>query len=166
MILLPSVLFVSAAPHCTSKWFYCTHHQTNTHQEFFLCLRLHIACLDRQIHQTNTTMGWLRFVGSLWSYVSFAKEPCKRDYILQNRPIISRNLLIEATPSNRYSSRIQFVSTAPQCMSWFSGRQKNSPDKNKNSLRIPFLSVASYRTCYHTNTAYCIWSVIRSQFPI
>jgi len=31
-------------------------------------------------------------------YVSFAKEPCKRDYILQKRPIISRSLLIVATP--------------------------------------------------------------------
>ena len=27
-----------------------------------------------------------------------AKEPCKRDYILQNRPIILRSLLIVATP--------------------------------------------------------------------
>ena len=30
--------------------------------------------------------------------VSFAKEPYKRDDILQKRPIISRSLLIEATP--------------------------------------------------------------------
>jgi len=33
-------------------------------------------------------MGWLRFVGSLKTYVSFAKEPYKRDYILQKRPIL------------------------------------------------------------------------------
>jgi len=33
--------------------------------------------------------GWLRLVGSLKLSVSFAKEPCKRDYILQKRPIIS-----------------------------------------------------------------------------
>jgi len=43
-------------------------------------------------------MGWLRLVGSLKSYASFAKEPYKRDYILQKRPIISRTLLIVATP--------------------------------------------------------------------
>jgi len=32
-------------------------------------------------------MRWLQLVGSLKLYVSFAKEPCKRDYILRKRPI-------------------------------------------------------------------------------
>jgi len=32
-------------------------------------------------------MGWLRLVGPLKLQVSFAKEPHKRDYILQKRPI-------------------------------------------------------------------------------
>jgi len=43
-------------------------------------------------------MGWLRLVGSLKLLVSFAKEPRKRDYILQKRPRILRILLIAATP--------------------------------------------------------------------
>jgi len=43
-------------------------------------------------------MGWLRLAGSLKSSVSFANEPYIRDYILQKRPIIWRNLLIVATP--------------------------------------------------------------------
>ena len=43
-------------------------------------------------------MGWLRLVGSLKWQVSFAKEPYKRDYILQKRPIILRSLLVVATP--------------------------------------------------------------------
>jgi len=43
-------------------------------------------------------MGWLRLVCSLKSQDSNAKEPNKRDYILQKRPIISRSLLIFATP--------------------------------------------------------------------
>jgi len=43
-------------------------------------------------------MGWLRLVGSLKSWVSFAKEPYKRDYILQKRPIIWRSLLSIANP--------------------------------------------------------------------
>jgi len=43
-------------------------------------------------------MGWLRSVGALKLQVSFAKEPYKRDYILQKRPMILRSLLIEATP--------------------------------------------------------------------
>jgi len=42
-------------------------------------------------------VGWLRLVGSLKSYVSFAKEPYKIDDILQKRPIILRSLLIVAT---------------------------------------------------------------------
>ena len=38
-----------------------------------------------------------RLVGSLKLYVSFAKEPYKRDDILQKRPVILRSLLIIAT---------------------------------------------------------------------
>ena len=44
-----------------------------------------------------TDMGWLGLVGSLM-YVSFAKEPYKRDDILQKRRIILSSLLIVATP--------------------------------------------------------------------
>jgi len=43
-------------------------------------------------------MGWLRLVGSLKLYVSFAKEPYKRDYILRKGLVILRSLLIVATP--------------------------------------------------------------------
>ena len=43
-------------------------------------------------------MGWLRLVGSLKLQVSSAKEPYKRVYILQKRPIILRSLLIVADP--------------------------------------------------------------------
>jgi len=46
----------------------------------------------------HITMGWLPLVGSLKLQVSFAKEPYKRDDILQKRPIILRSLLIVATP--------------------------------------------------------------------
>jgi len=44
------------------------------------------------------SMSWLRLVGSLKRWVSFAKEPYKRAYILQKRPIMRRCLLIIATP--------------------------------------------------------------------
>jgi len=50
------------------------------------------------IPPTETPMGWLRLVGSLKIYVSFAKEPYKRDDILKKRHIILRSLLIVATP--------------------------------------------------------------------
>jgi len=43
-------------------------------------------------------MGWLMVVGSNKLQVSFAKEPYKRDYILQKRPEIELILLIVATP--------------------------------------------------------------------
>ena len=55
-------------------------------------------------------MGWLRLVSSLKSYVSFAKDPYKRDYILQKRPIILRSLLIVALP-------YLFVSIHSDCIS-------------------------------------------------
>jgi len=43
-------------------------------------------------------MGWQQLAGSLKLLVFFAKESYKRDYILQNRPVILRSLLIVATP--------------------------------------------------------------------
>jgi len=46
-------------------------------------------------------MGWLRLLGSLKSQVSLAKEPFKRDYILQKRPMILRSLLTVATPQHQ-----------------------------------------------------------------
>jgi len=45
-------------------------------------------------------MGWLRWVGSLKTYLSFAKEPYKRDYLLQKRPVFWRSLLTIATPNH------------------------------------------------------------------
>jgi len=59
-------------------------------------------------HLTLLTIGWLRSVGSIKLLVSFAKEPYKRDHILQKRPMILSILLTVATP---YRKRLQ---------SWFS----------------------------------------------
>jgi len=54
-------------------------------------------------------MGWLRLVGSLKLHVSLAREPYKRNDILQKRPIILLSLLIEATPyPKRIASIISF----------------------------------------------------------
>ena len=46
-----------------------------------------------------SALGWLRLVRSLKLWGSLAKEPYKRDYILQKRPTILRSLLIVATPA-------------------------------------------------------------------
>ena len=59
-----------------------------------------------EIHEetTKTTIGCLRLVSplkimsSLKLWVSFAKEHYQKDYILQERPVILRSLLIVANP--------------------------------------------------------------------
>jgi len=53
-------------------------------------------------------MGWLRLVGSLKLHVSFAKEPYKRDDILQKTPIILRSLQVVATPPHTGIQPIAF----------------------------------------------------------
>ena len=47
---------------------------------------------------THKAIRCLRLVGSIELQVSFAIEPYKRDSILQKRPVISRSLLVVATP--------------------------------------------------------------------
>jgi len=61
-------------------------------------------------------MGWLRLVGSLKLQVSFAKEPYKRDYILQTRPIIIRSLLIVATPYHILICDMLYTDESYHCM--------------------------------------------------
>jgi len=55
-------------------------------------------CLMQQVRAGG--MGWIRLVGSLKLLFPFAKEPYKRDYVLQKKPIISRSLLMVATPQH------------------------------------------------------------------
>jgi len=79
----------------------------NTHT--LSCPHARTRCTGTHIHSPTSylegsresvclLMWWPRLVGSLKLYVSFAKEPYKKDYILQKRPIIFRSLLIVATP--------------------------------------------------------------------
>jgi len=65
---------------------------------FFCCCHPRVVIRICGGLTTPRGMGWLRLVGSLKLYVSFAKEPSKRDHILQKRLIILRSLLILATP--------------------------------------------------------------------
>jgi len=62
-------------------------------------------------------MGWLRWVGSFKLCVSFAKEPYKRDYILQKRPMILSSLLIVATPY-----LIRHITQNCVCCMWYVSR--------------------------------------------
>jgi len=110
------------ATHCTTPQpapLRCTHPPAVKRAEIYLrlyiCTNVYIyvykhiyMCIYIHIHPTISyilifflffpDIGWLRLVGSLKSQVSFAKEPYKRDDILQKRHIIWRSLLIVATP--------------------------------------------------------------------
>jgi len=78
------------------------------------------SCDVSMCHVTDecatSTMGWLRLVGSLKLQVSFAKEPYKRDYVLQKRPIILRRLLIVATPYACVMSLIKIRQITHECV--------------------------------------------------
>jgi len=69
----------------------CIHEMVSLCKPLLSCFEISLACW------TNTHMGWLRLVGSLKLKDSFAKEPYKKDYILQTRPILLRGLPIVAT---------------------------------------------------------------------
>jgi len=60
-----------------------------------LCILVCAAIFFGQICQD---MGWLRSVGSLKLYVSFAEYSLFCRALLEKRPIILRNILVVATP--------------------------------------------------------------------
>ena len=74
---------------------HCTHHTHTHHTPTLKHIHAHTICCQ--------TMGSLRLVGAFKLQVSFAKEPYKRRYILQKRPIIFRSLRIVATPQETCS---------------------------------------------------------------
>jgi len=73
-----------------ASWLMCTCHRTHL---YVWHIGTKNASLPRRPH-----MWWLWSVGSIKLWVSFAKEPYKRDNVLQKRPIILSILLIKATP--------------------------------------------------------------------
>ena len=96
------------AAHCSTLQHTATHVETfrscNTLQQTAThCNRLHPTAIIpktrcNKLQRTHTHMGWLRFVGSLKSQVSFAEYRLFYRALLQKRPIILRSLLIVATP--------------------------------------------------------------------
>ena len=88
------------------------------------------------------TIGWLQFVGSLKFQVSLAKESYERDYILQNRPIILRSLLIVATLYifNVVTGQRQYsVFEKRQCSQCSHGaKSKASLSQGKDSIQNAF----------------------------
>ena len=105
-VILRSLLIV-ATPCCECMRMYvCMHHSNHIiltsaeYRHFYRALlqkrprilrNLLIEASPYQMYHSHHiihNMGWLRLVGSLKLQVSFAKEPYKRDHILQKRPII------------------------------------------------------------------------------
>ena len=80
-----------------------------------LCNKLQVVdpYATTSLCDTLGDMGWPRLVGSLKVKVSNAKEPYKRDDILQKRPIILRSLLIKATPYDSVVSVLNKMQQAP-----------------------------------------------------
>jgi len=91
-------VYVSVYVHMSKSVYICVYVCVNVRR--CVCVCVYVCAL-------HTLMGWLRSVGSLKLQVSFAKEPYKRDYFLQKRPIILRSLLIVATPY-----KISYISTS------------------------------------------------------
>jgi len=60
-----------------------------------------VSSMIEIVHGVATISRLLKLI------VFFAKEPYKRDYILQNRPILLRNLLIVATPPHMSMPTVQ-----------------------------------------------------------
>jgi len=87
-----------------------------------ICVRKHIyvyVYIHRNMYESIyswchcsvslTHMGWLRLVGSIKLQVSFAKEPFKRDCILQKSPMIWSIVLTVATPYLPADSHLNWV---------------------------------------------------------
>jgi len=74
-------------------------------------------------------MGWLRLVGSLKLEISTVKEPYKRDYMLQKRPVILRSLHIVATPYQKRPSYTKRQEALPMANGLHKETCKNKPRK-------------------------------------
>ena len=80
---------------CVHMYHSCIYVYINTHLHIHVHTYIHSFT---HVYLLGTLMRWLRLVGSLKLYVSFAKEPYKIEDILQKKPIILRSLLIVASP--------------------------------------------------------------------
>ena len=115
--------------------------------------RVTVFTIESRKGLAESAMGWLRVVGSLKLQVSFAKEPYKREDILQKRPIILRSLLIVATPYYVTSDRVTIVSLCAP-----SRQYRVTVCTIESRKELPVLTIASqmiaslWRHCIH----YCV----------
>ena len=97
--------------HSTHLHNMCLLYPTHLHFSRRYSSNLVIKCMC--VHSHNLHMGWLQLVGSMKLYISFAKEPYKRDNILQKRSVISSILLTAATP---YAYKMCVFFPHPTCL--------------------------------------------------
>ena len=105
---------------------------------------------------TRSHMGWLRLVGSLQLYVSFAEYRLFSRALAQKRPIIWRSLLIVATPFHTNLSRRTHERDIP-ALWWYVGAQHASyPHMTHVYTHIWLIGTHTYDSCVHTYmTHYC-----------
>jgi len=93
----------------------------------------------RELHlESYLGMAWLRLLGSVELQVSFAKEPCKRDCILQKQTIILRSLLIVATPICVWYIYVTQVTSHVQSVTRASGHTYNEscPESDSKARHV------------------------------
>jgi len=121
-------------------------------------------------------MGWLRWVGCFKSEVFCAKEPYKRDYILQTRPIILRSLLIIGTPYWKVSHvycilllHVMFLVAASLCVNTIVylhmcvcayARLLTHPQPHRHTLSCAYTTDTSTTPQFDTYThSFLVWCV-------
>jgi len=68
--------------------------------------------ISYEVATISSHLFWcLRLVGSFKMQVSFTKEPCKINDILQKKPTVLRSLLIVATPYNLFQFESHSIAT-------------------------------------------------------
>ena len=103
-------------------------------------------------------MGWLWLVGSIKVYVSFAKEPYKRDYILQKRLIIESILL---TVANTYVC--VWKRERRMCVCVWGGKKSNMGVwvKIRYIYVYMYIYICIYKIYILRCTRLCVWEQVR-----
>jgi len=98
LILVHDILYaICCIEYLVSNYMYAIEAESDriSLQHYKIFKAVSIFCVK---HRFTTYMGWLRLVGSFKLWISFAEYSLFYRALLLKRPIISRSLLIEATP--------------------------------------------------------------------
>ena len=114
VVMCDDTLCVMCDEVCDEVWCAMTHVWWGVMCDHTLCVIVmcdHTSCvmcdLAKSAADPRLAMGWLPFVGSLKSYVSFAEYRLFYRALLQKRPIILRSLLLEGGQERRVNENAQ-----------------------------------------------------------